>query len=112
MNIFDPEIKSQVGNVKLLTPLQNPPAKSKGHALGSGYSYLDRMFLMVVNKGNRLVGLLDAIHGHTPLPTSGERLQNGDVVDRLPISVVHLERLPIRWEARGKTQFDHLQPQP
>ena len=70
-----------------------------GLAVYSGYSHLDQVLLTVVNKGNRLVGSLDAIHGHTRLAS----LQNGDVVDCFPVPVVHLERPPIRREARGKT---------
>ena len=83
-----------------------------GLAVGSGYSHLNRVFLAVVNKGNRLVGSLDAVNGHAHSAIPGVRLPDVDMVDRLPIPVVHLERLPIRWKARGKTQLVHFQSQP
>ena len=31
----------------------------------TGYSHLDRVFLPVVNKGDRLVGSRDSVNGHT-----------------------------------------------
>ena len=44
---------------------------------------------MVVNKGDGLMGVLDAVHGEVHLTVSGGRLQDFDVVDRLPVTVVH-----------------------
>ncbi len=58
-----------------------------GLAVGSGYSHLDRVFLTVVNQGNRPVGSLDAIHGHTRLAIPSARLQDGDVIDYLSVPV-------------------------
>ena len=68
------------------------------------YSHLDRVFLMVVNKGNRLILLRDAVDGHTRCAIANLPAQNGDVVDRFPIPVVHREALPIRREERCETQ--------
>ncbi len=39
-----------------------------------GYSHLDRVFLTVVNKGNILIVLLDAINSHTRLVNPSARL--------------------------------------
>ena len=61
-------------------------------------SHLDRVFLMAVNKGKSLSVLLDAINGHTHLVGPRARLQDGDVVDSLPISIVNLERFPTHRE--------------
>jgi hypothetical protein len=38
------------------------------------YSHLDRVFLTVVNKGNSLIVLLDAINCHTRLVNPSARL--------------------------------------
>jgi hypothetical protein len=76
------------------------------------YLYLDPVFLMVVNKRDGLIVLVDAIHAHAHLTIRGRRLQDIDVVDRLPIAVVHLEALPVRREARHKTQFIHFKSEP
>src|SRR5208337_3940710 len=84
--------------------------KSAQSAALSVYSHLYRVFPVVVNTGNSLVVLLDAINCHTHFIITGLRLHNGNVVDRLAIAVVHLERLPVRREARSKTQFIHFKP--
>jgi hypothetical protein len=68
------------------------------------------MYLAVVNKGNRLVGLLNAINGHTRLAISVARLQDSDMVEGLTVPVVNLERLPIRREARRDAQLVLLKP--
>jgi len=78
----------------------------------AGYSHFDRVFLAVVNKGNHLVVSLDSVNGHTRPGFVFSRLQDVDVVDGLPISLVHLERLPIRRQARRDMQLVHLKPQP
>jgi len=44
--------------------------------------------------------------------TLAHRLQDGDVVDRLPIPVVCRESLPVRRQTRSKSQRACLQPQP
>jgi len=76
--------------------------------------HFDRVFLAVVNQGNSLVESFNAIHRYTRLADlriiGGARLRDDDVVDRLPIPVVHRERLPIRREARREMQFVHFQP--
>jgi hypothetical protein len=69
------------------------------------YAHLDPVFLMVVSEKDALILLLNAIHGHAHVAIPGRRLQDRDVVDRLPIAVVHREPLPIRRQARCKTQF-------
>ena len=76
------------------------------------YSHLDRVFLTVVNQRNCLVVLLIAINCHTHFAVPGTHLQHGDMVDSFPVSVMYLERVPIRWEARHKAQFVYFQPQP
>ncbi len=55
--------------------------------------------------------LVDAINGYTRLIILGRRALDVDVVDRLPIPVVHREALPIRREARCEPQLVHLKPQ-
>ena len=77
-----------------------------------GYPHLDPVFLVVVNKRDGLIVLLNAIHTHAHLPIPGRRLQDIDVIDGLPITVVHLERLPIHRDARCDLQLIHFQPQP
>jgi len=72
------------------------------------YSHLDGVFPAVVNKGNRLVVSLDSVNGHTRSAFIFTRLQDVDVVDGLPITIVHLEPCPIRREARRKSQFIHF----
>lgn len=76
-----------------------------------GDSHLDIVFLMVVDQGNSVIVLFDAINGHTRLAILGRRALDGDVVDRLPIPVVHREARPIRREARREPQLVHLKPQ-
>ena len=67
------------------------------------------MFLMVVNKGNSLIGLLNAIDGHTR-HAAVARLQHGDMVDGFPVPVMHLERLPIPGQTRRETQLVCFKP--
>ena len=67
---------------------------------------------MVVNKGNRFIPLRGAVDGHTRCAIAFLRTQNGDVVNRFPITVVHREALPIRREERCETQSIHRKPQP
>jgi hypothetical protein len=76
------------------------------------YSHLDRVFLMVVNKGNILIVSLNTIDYHTCHALSGARLQDSDMVDSFSVSVVYLECLPISREARCETQFVYFKPQP
>ena len=77
-----------------------------------GYSYLYRVFPMVVNEGNSLVMLFDAINCDTHIVTTCVRLQEGNVVYGLPIPVVHLELLPICGKAGRKTQFIDFKSDP
>jgi len=72
-----------------------------------GYSHLDCVFLMVVNKGNRLIPLRGAVDGHTHCAIANLPAQNSDVVDRFPIPVVHREALTICREERCETQAIH-----
>jgi hypothetical protein len=67
---------------------------------------------MVVNKGNNLIVALNAIDRHNRPAISGARLQDRDMVDSFPVSVVYLECLPISREARCETQFVYFKPQP
>ena len=75
-------------------------------------SHLDRVFLTVVDKRDRLVVLLDAINCHTHLAVPGPRMQHGDMVESFPEPVMNLERLPVRGEARHNAQFVYFKPQP
>jgi hypothetical protein len=70
------------------------------------------VFLKVVNKGNSLTVALNAIDCHNRLAIPGASLQDSDMVDSFPVSVMHLEHLPIRREARRETQFVYFKPQP
>jgi len=67
------------------------------------YPQLNGVFLTVVNKGNILVVLLDAVYGNTlltdPLIIGGGRLPDGYMIDGFPVPVVHRELLPLRREA-------------
>ena len=51
-------------------------------------SYLYRVFQTIVNQGNGLVWLLDAVNGYTGLGVRGVCLNNDDVVDRFPVAVM------------------------
>ena len=74
--------------------------------------HLDRVIPAVVNQENDVAVLRNSIHCHADLARSVPRLQHGDVVDRLPIPVVQLERLPIGREARREMELVDLEPQP
>jgi hypothetical protein len=76
-----------------------------------GDAHLDLVFLTVVNQGNKVILLVDAINAHRRLAILGRRALDGDVVDRLPIPVVPGEARPIRREARYEPQLAHLRPQ-
>ena len=67
---------------------------------------------MVVDKGNGLVRLFDAIDGDAHSIVTRLRLRDGNVVDRLPVTVVHLEPIPIGGDARRKMQFVDFEPEP
>jgi hypothetical protein len=81
-------------------------------SLGRTHSHFDGVFLVVVNQVNNFVVLLETINGYAGLAGSCFGPLNRDVVDRFPITVVHLERLPMRRKARYKPQFIHFEPQP
>ena len=77
----------------------------------SGYSkltsaactlHLNRVLLTVVHKRNNLIVSLDAIDGHAHLAIPRARLQDDNMVDGFPVSVVQREPFPIRGEARSK----------
>jgi hypothetical protein len=55
---------------------------------GSLYVHLDRVLLTVVHKGNSLVVLLNPIDGHARLAVPCARLQDGNMVDGFPVSIV------------------------
>ena len=76
------------------------------------YSHFDRVFLKVVNKRNGLIVALNTIDYHMCPALAGARLQDSDVVDSFPVSVVYLECLPISREAWCETQFVYVKPQP
>ncbi len=59
----------------------------------TAYSHLDRVFLTIVNQGNSLVVLRNAVHCHTRLATPVRQMLDDNVVDRLPIVIVNLELL-------------------
>ena len=76
------------------------------------YSHLDRVFLMIVNKGDSLVVALNAVDCYTHLPVPIEPLHDDNMIDSFSVSVVYLERFPISGEAWCKTQFVFFKPQP
>ena len=63
-------------------------------------SHFGTVFLPVVRQGNGLVVSFHAVCGHGHPGTRGDRLQDGDVIHSLPITVMYLELPPIRGEAR------------
>ena len=66
---------------------------------------------MVVNQMNDLVVLLEAVNGYTNFADGGLRFRNHDVGDSFPVPVVHLERFPVRGEARFNAQDQpYIQP--
>jgi hypothetical protein len=73
-------------------------------------SHLGRVFLLVIHQGNGIVFSFYAVYGHSHPGLRGGRLQNPDVIHRLPITVVYLEFLPIYREAGRETEFVHFQP--
>ncbi len=79
------------------------------------YPHLNLVFLTVVNKGNIIVVLLDAVYGNTLLTNhliiGGRRLPDGYMIDGFPVPVVHLELLPLRRKAWLETQFVYFKPQ-
>jgi hypothetical protein len=58
-------------------------------------SYFGPVFLPVINQGNGMVDSFHAVYGHSHPGTLGDRLQDGDVIHGLPITVVYLELLPV-----------------
>ena len=68
-------------------------------------THLYRVFPLVVNEGNGLIMLLDAVNRYMHFIVTRPRLFNGNVVDRFAIPVVHFKPVPIRRKARCKTQF-------
>src|SRR6478672_3139276 len=69
------------------------------------------MFLTIVDQWNSHFPLLNPIDCDARLVSLSKRLQDGDVIDRLAITVVHLERLPICREAWSKTELIDFKPQ-
>ena len=74
------------------------------------------MFPTVVHQGNRLAVLPDAVHRQPRAATlfttfAGTGLHDGDVVDRLPVAVVDLQRIPVRRQAGRDMQPVRFQPQ-
>lgn len=75
------------------------------------YMDLGRVIPPIINKVNDFVVLFDAIYRHRHSSNLGERLQNSEVIDGFPIAIMDFERLPIRWQARRKTQTVRFQLQ-
>jgi hypothetical protein len=57
------------------------------------------MFLMVVNQGNSVIGLVDAINGHPRLAVLSRRALENDVVDCF---LSGLRRCSIGWYLKSK----------
>src|SRR5213593_3174154 len=94
-------------------------ARDPVDSVSTGYGvhpHLDRVFLAVVDNANRHIGLPDAIDRHARLAdldtVADARLHDSDMVDGLPIPIVHLERLPSRRKARSKMQLVHFEREP
>jgi hypothetical protein len=83
-----------------------------GVRVSGGYPDLDRVFATVVNQGNGRFGPMDAVDGHAHFALVFATLPDMDVVDGFPIAVVDLEPLPIRRQARRKSQPIHVKAEP
>jgi hypothetical protein len=70
------------------------------------------VFPAVINQGNSLIVVLSTIDYYTCPALSGARLQDSDMVDSFPVSVVYLERFPVSREAGCETQFVYFKAQP
>jgi hypothetical protein len=73
------------------------------------YPHLNEVPLSIVNKGNGFAVLLCPTDGHGCAASRGMYLQDGDVIQSLPKSVVNLERFPILGKAACKTKPIHFQ---
>jgi len=69
------------------------------------------MLPMIVKEWNGIIGLRYAIDGHTGR-AAVVSLQYGDMVDGFPVAVMHLERLPLRGQARREMELVCFKPQP
>ena len=76
------------------------------------YPHIDQVFLAVINKGNNPVVLQNAIDGNTRLVFTHSPLQDAYMIDGFPVSVMHLEDLPIRRETRLEIQFVYFKLEP
>ena len=70
------------------------------------------MFLPVVNEGNRFVVLLVSINGDPGFAIVPILLQDSDVINGFPISLMHPDLLPVHGKAWSKTQLVRFQLQP
>jgi hypothetical protein len=68
---------------------------------GNLYVHLNCVLLTVVHKRNNLIVSLDTIDSHAHLAIPRARLQDANMVDGFPVSVVQREPFPIRGEARN-----------
>ena len=74
--------------------------------------HFDRVMRAVVDKRNYRSVLRDAVDGHRRLDIRDAELHHRDMVDRIPIAVIHGIGLPIDWDARRQVQLIFLQSQP
>jgi hypothetical protein len=74
-------------------------------------SHLDSVLVTIINKGNRLTALLNAVDDHDG-PAVGARLQDGDMVDGFPVPVVYRERISFFRQARLDAQLVCFPAQP
>ena len=69
------------------------------------------MLPKVVNKGNRLAGLLNAVDNQARSAVVAH-LPDRDMVEGLPVPIVYFESIPLRRQARLETQLVYFKPQP
>ena len=96
--------------MRLPLPREGPRARSRYTSCGN--PHFGPVFLMVVNKRDSLIELQKAIDRHARLAFPIVYLQDGDMVDSLPVPVVDFERIPIIRQAWREAQFVHFEPQP
>ena len=92
--------------------LPYPLSVFRGGSARNRYPHLDPVFPMVIHQRDGLIGLFDAIDGDTHFPFPGGGLHHCNVVDRLPVAVVHLKALPVRGKTGRKPQFIDFKTQP
>ena len=74
------------------------------------YPHFNRVFLPVVNKGDSIVVLLNAINYHIHFALPIAHLPDSDMINSFPVSVMHRVHLPLRREAWLEKEVVLFQP--